>query len=180
MQTPLASPEFPFSMATLSFYPWVLSYSFISFASHFSANAYAFLAPPASLNVICVALLCVRCFTCFTHCLLCFACRACFGQRQLGPTMHLHIITACFNLLLLLCFGVARFAVFAFDHAFAHNHGECDGHLLLKLFTPHCNLILLKLQLLILRRRWMGTSAVFAVVHCVAVCAQNAEAWKLS
>ena len=41
----------------------------------------------------CVALLCVRCFTCFTHCLLCFACRACFGQRQLGPTMHLHIIT---------------------------------------------------------------------------------------
>ena len=23
-------------------------------------------------------------------CLLCFACRACFGQRQLGPTMHLY------------------------------------------------------------------------------------------
>ena len=63
---------------------------------------------------------------------ICFSCSACFGQRQLGPTMHLHIITACFNLLLLLCFGVARFAVFAFDHAFAHNHGECDGHLLLR------------------------------------------------
>ena len=52
-QIPLASLEFSFSMATLPFYArTVLSYSFISFASHFSAFAYAFLAPPASLKVI--------------------------------------------------------------------------------------------------------------------------------
>ena len=94
-----------------------------------------------------------------------------------------HRVSICFS-----CSALALLALLCLlwpvptrpDHAFAHNHGECDGHLLLKLFTPHCNLILLKLQLLILRRRWMGTSAVFAVVHCVAVCAQNAEAWKLS